>query len=480
MTELLQYAKASGFFQSIDCHFAKTVSSDDPKKQLLALLTSHAYGLKHTMMTYGFLYDSSLWLSKNDAYQNDKAKECAQKLKKLANINKNEDWHKTLETISEQKNSPISITEVGIYLTKNLNFEKNIVKFLHTNQSCNTFPTENTIELLHKLFPKEDSINRQKLAAANALISPVSIISGGPGTGKTTTVIKILLLLLNENPNLHISLAAPTGKAAARLSESIEKQKASFKTTHPQLENLLDKIPNSSTTLHRLLKFNPSQIKPKFHVYHPLPTDLIIIDEASMIDLYIFNLLIQALPKHIRVIILGDKDQLASVEAGAIMGEACKTIGYDQNRLNELEKIIGESLSDEFQPLNAPLNNVTLLTKSYRFSEKSGIGQLSSAINQQDALAFEPIIEKFPNELKFVNSKIEKKWLHEIDALLKNYHQLCQTETRITELFKALHQMRILCATNVSDFGTKAINEYIDDYIIPYDKDNDYEEDMDK
>lgn len=466
MTELLQYAKASGFFQSIDCHFAKTVSADDPKKQLLALLTSHAYGLKHTMMTYRFLYDSSLWLSKNDAYQNDKAKECAQKLKKLANINKNEDWHKTLETISEQKNSPISITEVGIYLTKNLNFEKNIVKFLHTNQSCNTFPTENTIELLHKLFPKEDSINRQKLAAANALISPVSIISGGPGTGKTTTVIKILLLLLNENPNLHISLAAPTGKAAARLSESIEKQKASFKTTHPQLENLLDKIPNSSTTLHRLLKFNPSQIKPKFHAYHPLPTDLIIIDEASMIDLYIFNLLIQALPKHIRVIILGDKDQLASVEAGAIMGEACKTIGYDQNRLNELEKIIGESLSDEFQPLNAPLNNVTLLTKSYRFSEKSGIGQLSSAINQQDALAFEPIIEKFPNELKFVNSKIEKKWLHEIDALLKNYHQLCQTETRITELFKALHQMRILCATNVSDFGTKAINEYISTQIF--------------
>ena len=340
------------------------------------------------------------------------------------------------------------------------------VKFLYTNQSCNTFPTENTIELLHKLFPKEDSINRQKLAAANALISPVSIISGGPGTGKTTTVIKILLLLLNENPNLHISLAAPTGKAAARLSESIEKQKASFKTTHPQLENLLDKIPNSSTTLHRLLKFNPSQIKPKFHAYHPLPTDLIIIDEASMIDLYIFNLLIQALPKHIRVIILGDKDQLASVEAGAIMGEACKTIGYDQNRLNELEKIIGESLSDEFQPLNAPLNNVTLLTKSYRFSEKSGIGQLSSAINQQDALAFEPIIEKFPNELKFVNSKIEKKWLHEIDALLKNYHQLCQTETRITELFKALHQMRILCATNVSDFGTKAINEYISTQIF--------------
>lgn len=466
MSDLLQYAKESGFFQSIDCHFAKTFSADDSKKQLLALLASHAYGLKHTMMTYDFLYDSSLWLSKNDAYQNDKAKECVQKLKQLANIHNNDDWQETLVSIALQKNSPISISDAGIYLTKNLNFEKNIVEFLHSNQNSSTLPSEDTIELLHKLFPKEQSLNRQKLAATNTLISPVSIISGGPGTGKTTTVIKILLLLLNENPNLHISLAAPTGKAAARLSESIEKQKIAFKDSHPELTDLLDKIPASSTTLHRLLKFNPSQIKPKFHAYHPLPTDLIIIDEASMIDLHIFNLLIQALPSHIRVIILGDKDQLASVEAGAIMGEACKTIGYNEARLNELEQIIDESLANDFSPTNVPLNNVTLLTQSYRFKENSGIGQLAAAINRQEPLAFEPIIENFSDELKFINSKTDKKWLLEIDELLKQYHVLCQTDAKITELFKALHQVRILCATNVSEFGTKAINEYISTQIF--------------
>lgn len=458
MSNLLDYAKQSGFFNSIDYHFAKVFAPKNPQHQLIALLTSYAYGMKHTMIPYSFLYHSDDWFSD---IHSDEATKCSNELKNLANIQSNEDWQQALQEISAHINSPISITNVGIYLNKNLNFEKNIVNFLTSNQSAVDLPSKETIGLLHQLFPKNSSLNKQKLAAANALLSPISIISGGPGTGKTTTVIKILLLLLNENPNLHISLAAPTGKAAARLSESIEKQKNTFKSSHPELHTLLDKIPNNSKTLHRLLSFNPSQIRPKFHHYHPLPTDLIIIDEASMIDLYIFNLLIQALPKHVRVIILGDKDQLASVEAGAIMGEVCQNIRYDEKRLQLLESIIEEPLSNDFIPQSTPLNNVTLLTQSYRFSENSGIGQLAKIINVQDYKNFSHIIKKFPDELRFINSYDDKKWLKNIDALLKSYIQQCNSNASINELFKALHQVRILCATNISEFGTKAINEYI-------------------
>lgn len=463
MSPLLQYAKASGLFNSIDYHFAKTIGQHNPKLELLALIISHAYGMKHTMIPFDYLYNPHDWWASTDpALIHD----VGNTLLSLADIQSPEDWQPLFHDLRHTSVSPISITANGLYLTKNLNYEKNIVQFLLNTQAKDVdHPSQVTINLLQTLFPNEIPINKQKLAATNALLSPVSIISGGPGTGKTTTVIKILLLLLNEHPNLHISLAAPTGKAAARLSESIEKQKSQFQITHPELQHLLEKIPNHSTTLHRLLKFNPTQTSPTFHPYHPLPTDLIIIDEASMIDLHIFNLLIQALPKKIRVIILGDKDQLASVEAGAIMGEICQNIGYSASRLQSLSDIMQQSLLQAFEPMNTPLNNVTLLTQSHRFSEDSGIGQLAQVVNNQHASSFLRTIEKFPNELSFMNAQ-NNVWLTNIDALLKPYLELCQSSASPQELFAALHTIRILCATNVSEYGTQSINQYISEHLF--------------
>lgn len=461
MSKLLDYAKNSGFFNSVDYHFAKMIGDNEPKLALLALLISHAYGLKHTMVPYSYLYHANDWIT---AIDQPKSIECAQTLKELAGIHSDKDWHSLFTQLKKTQNSPISITDNGIYLTKNLNFEQSIVQFLQTHQTYNVAQNHGlspaTIELLHQLFPKEGELNKQKLAAVNALLSPVSIISGGPGTGKTTTVIKILLLLLSEHPNLHISLTAPTGKAAARLTESIEKQKNSLTQSHPALAYLLDKIPNQSTTLHRLLSLNPRNVEPKYHSYHPLPTDLIIVDEASMIDLYIFDRLIKALPQHVRVIILGDKDQLASVEAGAIMGEICQEIGYDAARLELLASILDESLTTEFKPQNVPLNNVTLLTKSHRFSADSGIGQLAKIVNAQNYSAFAKTIAKFPAELSFINSR-EDHWQQCIKESLTDYIALCAVEKSPIALFKALNTVRILCATNVSEFGTHAINEFI-------------------
>lgn len=458
MSDLLTYAKNSGFFNSIDCHFAKILSKTDPKLQLLALIVSHAYGSKHTMVPLEYIYHAR-WLTGFDV---QKIQECMTTLKQLAGIHDPEDWAPLFAWIEQQPNYPLAIANGGVYLAKNLHYETLIVDFLKRHQdSAATMPKESTLQLLHQLFPKSDAIDHQKIAAINALLSPTSIISGGPGTGKTTTVIRILMLLLNEHPNLHISLAAPTGKAAARLSESIEKQKTDFKAQRPELIHLLDKIPSQSTTLHRLLSFNPNQIKPRYHQYHPLPTDLIIIDEASMIDLYIFNLLIEALPPHVRIIILGDKDQLASVEAGAIMGEICQNIGYDAKRLALLEKIMGQSLPTDFTPKQVPLNNVTLLTKSHRFSADSGIGQLAKAVNEQRVNDFLPIVSQSPDELTFINTGETADWRTLIHLLLQDYVQLCQDKAEPRLLFQALQSVRILSATNVSEFGTHALNEYI-------------------
>lgn len=468
MTELLNTAKASGLFTSIDYHFAKSVSPNKPQHQLIALLVSHAYGMKHTMIPYEYLYDSSLWFP-NAPHQ--ETLNHIQAFKHHAKIQSNHDWEKPLAELKVIHPSPLSLTDFGIYLTKNLVFEHSIVNFLknHQNSPNDALPQHSTQELLHLLFPIESTLNHQKIAAANALLSPVSIISGGPGTGKTTTVIKILLLLLNEHPNLHISLAAPTGKAAARLNESIEKQKHDFTLKHPELCDLLNKIPNHSTTLHRLLGINPERLHPKFHAYHTIPTDIIIIDEASMIDLYIFNLLIEALPKqNIKVIILGDKDQLSSVEAGAIMAEVCQNIGYNLQRAALLENILQQSLPTSEINDHTPLNTITLLTHSHRFSKESGIGQLAHAVNEQQSITeFKRVVQKFPNELTFLDSSNpETHWHTKIDELLEDYLHLCRAQAPIEELFHALHTFRILCATNVSDFGTQAINQYISEKLF--------------
>lgn len=458
MSDLLTYAQSSGFFTSIDCHFAKTLSKTDLKLQLLALIVSRAYGSKHTMVPLRYIHHER-WFTGFDAQKID---ECMTTLKHLAGIDAIEDWAPLFAWIKQQPHYPLAIANNGVYLAKNLHYETIIVDFLKRHQDSDAnMPSGDTIDLLHQLFPRSDEIDHQKIAAVNALLSPTSIISGGPGTGKTTTVIRILMLLLNEHPNLHISLAAPTGKAAARLSESIEKQKTDFKAQRPELTHLLDKIPSQSTTLHRLLSFNPNQIKPRYHAYHPLPTDLIIIDEASMIDLYIFNLLIEALPPHVRIIILGDKDQLASVEAGAIMGEICQNIGYDAKRLALIENIMGQSLAAEFTPKDVPLNNVTLLTKSHRFSEHSGIGQLAKAVNEQHARSFMPIVAQFPAELTFINTGEVGNWRTLIHELLADYVALCQNKAEPRVLFDALQKVRILSAINVSEFGTHALNEYI-------------------
>ena len=180
--------------------------------------------------------------------------------------------------------------------------------------------------LLHTLFPvQNDWIDWQKVAAITALQQSFTVITGGPGTGKTTTVAKILCLLCQQNPELMIRLVAPTGKAAARLSESIKHSKIKLSAEHPQWQELFDAIPEASQTIHRLLGLQAQQ-QPKYHAQRPLDLDLLLIDEASMIDLPLMVKLLQAVPAHARVIVLGDPEQLASVEAGCILANLCSPL----------------------------------------------------------------------------------------------------------------------------------------------------------
>ena len=173
--------------------------------------------------------------------------------------------------------------------------------------------------LLDRYFPQQQAqVDWQKVAVATAVKSPFSVITGGPGTGKTTTVTRLLCVLQELfGGKLHIKLVAPTGKAAARLTESIENALAQM----PISDELRASIPKTAETLHRLLGVRPFTDSVKYHAHNPLQIDVLVVDETSMIDLPMMAKLVQALKPETRLILLGDQAQLASVEAGAVLGE---------------------------------------------------------------------------------------------------------------------------------------------------------------
>jgi exodeoxyribonuclease V alpha subunit len=261
-------------------------------------------------------------------------------------------------------------------------------------------------DALDTLFPASNSIDWQKNACALAARSPFAIITGGPGTGKTTTVVRLLALLQTlqlAEPNAHplrIRLAAPTGKAAARLNESIAGQvsqlpfkglislwEAASAGEEKATELLQATIPTEVTTLHRLLGARADTRHFRHNAANPLALDVLVVDEASMVDIEMMTALLSALPASAKLVLLGDKDQLASVEAGAVLGDLCRRADaahYTPATAQWLAELTGHPLPETLiDPEGQPLDQaITMLRVSHRFTETSGIGQLAQAINQ--------------------------------------------------------------------------------------------------
>ncbi|SDI44480.1 exodeoxyribonuclease V subunit alpha [Pseudomonas panipatensis] len=254
---------------------------------------------------------------------------------------------------------------------------------------------------LDSLFPARAGApsDWQKLACALVAGNAFGIVTGGPGTGKTTTVVKLLALLQSlavegaaARP-LRIRLAAPTGKAAARLNESIAGAVQGLKLDGlPAGEALRALIPTEVTTLHRLLGSRPDSRQFRHHAGNPLALDLLVVDEASMVDLEMMAALLAALPDKARLILLGDKDQLASVEAGAVLGELCSRARdghYHGSTRDWLQAVTGEPIDETLLDADglALDQAVAMLRHSHRFSAQSGIGRLAEAVNAGDLAA---------------------------------------------------------------------------------------------
>ncbi|WP_025131504.1 exodeoxyribonuclease V subunit alpha [Pseudomonas sp. PH1b] len=291
---------------------------------------------------------------------------------------------------------PLVLSGKRLYLRRYWAYERRIDNALCQRLALVEPTPENLAGRLDALFgvaKPAGPVDWQKLACALATRGAFSIITGGPGTGKTTTVVRLLALLqapaVEARKPLRIRLAAPTGKAAARLTESISLQVRSLSVA----DEVREMIPSEVTTVHRLLGNRPGTRHFRHHAGNRLPLDVLVVDEASMIDLEMMANLLDALPVHARLVLLGDKDQLASVEAGAVLGDLCRDAEagwYNPQTRAWLEAVSGEQLAasglQEDTGHQHPLaQQVVMLRHSRRFGEGSGIGQLARWVNQQQA-----------------------------------------------------------------------------------------------
>ena len=296
-------------------------------------------------------------------------------------------------TTYEDNASPLVLDGDLLYLRRFWRYEVGVAGAIRSRLAHEGTPAGLASELA-RLFPPDDmSPDWQKIACAIAARGAFAVITGGPGTGKTTTVVRLLgllqtLAIRRGEPRLRIRLAAPTGKAAARLNASIAGQIERL-NVDPQVKQA---IPAEVTTLHRLLGSRPDSRAFRHDRDNPLHLDVLVIDEASMIDLEMMAATLDALPPDARLVLLGDKDQLSSVEAGAVLGDLCARAEaghYDADTVQWLAEVCDVDMAAWRDPEEARAldQRVVMLRRSRRFGEHSGIGALANAIRQGDTQA---------------------------------------------------------------------------------------------
>ena len=318
-------------------------------------------------------------------------------------------------------------------------------------------------EILDDLFVSHEPLpNMQKVAAAIAASKHLCILTGGPGTGKTSALARIIVLLLRISAtSLRIKLAAPTGKAARRMQESL----CASLLQSDKFGILPAGIPDKAVTLHSLLGARMDGSGFIHDSEHPLDCDVLIIDEASMIDLALMYRVMDALPTSSRLILLGDRNQLASVEAGAVLGEIADEGGFDLEHCADILAMTGESLDPGFNP--NPLSQCHIaLSHNYRFKADSGIGELCRAVNAGEFDKVKAILDDpaYPDV-----AAMEWKGWHVLENIIqKNYKDYTDVilQGDVLSAFRAFSRFRVLCAHREGEVGVMGANAAIEEILF--------------
>jgi exodeoxyribonuclease V alpha subunit len=345
-----------------------------------------------------------------------------------------------------------------LYLERYWRYEENVGRNLAARLTKRPTKEAALPQYLEQLFSQEAQL--QKLAGFVAATSNICVISGAPGTGKTHTVVLICALLIALSEETKIALAAPTGKAAARLKEAL----ATAKTRLALPEQLAQLLPSDASTIQRLLGVLGESGKFRHCAENPLRADVVIVDEASMIDLALLVKLLDAVRPDARVILVGDKDQLASVEAGSAFRDIC-TPGTDlsvsEEQARTFAKCTGERISDTI-PRQAPIHDVIVeLRKNFRFKPGEGIAGLSGAINRGDAVGAIAALNQSA-QVSWRKTPAAKNLPRELrDHVLPHFEDLFKGSDP-AECLVRLGQFAVLCALRQGPFGAETVNALID------------------
>lgn len=330
-------------------------------------------------------------------------------------------------------------------------------------------------------------------AVATAALRRFTVITGGPGTGKTTTVARVLAILLMINPDLTIAVAAPTGKAAARIGEAIAREKERMVSGRilegisPDLNGaeLLRRIPSGAATIHRLL--GSVQESPYFrhNSENPLPFDVVVIDEASMVDLPLMAKTMDALGKESRLILLGDKSQLASVEIGVVFGDICSVENVDffsPQSVSAIRELSGLEVASS-EKKGWIEGCIIELKENFRFGRDSGIARLSTAVNRGDGNEVMDVLKEARGDgdevssvLKEAGSDSEIKWITKTptrrESLKKKLKDIIVNRCKglfggssVEECIKVLESFKVLSPLRKGPFGVVSLNGIIEEIL---------------
>lgn len=460
MIIFLEKAVKKKIIRPIDFYFSQFIAKENSVVMLVSAFLSYESSNGHIFLPIEYFKKKSFFSILNKTLIN----------KLVTVLGKKINWSIELLKHPSVSNgsivTPLILHNKKIYLYKMWKAENNIFNILNKNRNPNKVNTKKYSEILNNLFLNEKK-SLQKIAVALTLINNITFIMGGPGTGKTTTIVKIIIALIKKSKKpINIQLSAPTGKATTHLNNIMKSNIFDIYLTNKEKNHL----PRNAVTIHQLLGIRKISQKSFFNKHNLLNLDVLIIDETSMIDILIMEKIFSAVSENIKLIFIGDHNQLSPVESGSILRNICYYAhhGYSLQTAYYLEELINYKIlkKNNTKKTNFISNSICVLKKNYRFNKTSGIYILSHAIKNKKIEIVKSLFKNLIKNIFFyeVNSTEQyNKMIEKISVNYENFWNKIYQKEKIEEVIKTFQNHQVLCVLRDGLFGINVLNKKLEE-----------------